>query len=371
SRPSLLPNASQIHLAGQPDVPEEQKAQEEAEPDEHEGETLGERVRRLKTKQQLDAALGDAVPKDGSRPTTAFTDDILSQFGGLDVKEASATSGKDTTTEKATTGGAAPPPLPEDETLGQRRARLQREREASGEQQPSTTNTKRPDLRSSNSLANLLATNPVSAGGARKPTNKSYEPLHGTLLHTSAQQQAASRAQLNNTNMRASSYYGLEKPSGNVPASSAMRPRTTAVANGGGNAFLGHQYHQSSPSGFGIGPSGGMYPNGFGGGFQQPLQTSASTPFGIPGGGGGGGGGGSYFPQQQQQQVYHNPMVSPGMNVSAYQALNGGFGYGYGGAGMGGMGTGMGMGMGMGMQDQPLDNKRRDAIDQWRMSVGH
>ncbi|GAB1738887.1 hypothetical protein NU219Hw_g3667t1 [Hortaea werneckii] len=366
SRPSLLPNASQIHLAGQPDVPEEQKAQEETEADEHEGETLGERVRRLKTKQQLDAALGDAVPKDGSRPTTAFTDDILSQFGGLDVKEASTNPTKDTTTEKATTSGAAPPP-PEDETLGQRRARLQREREASGDQQPSTT-TKRPDLRSSNSLANLLATNPVSAGGARKPTNKSYEPLHGTLLHTSAQQQAASRAQLNNTNMRASSYYGLEKPSANAPASSsAMRPRTTAVANGSGNAFFGHQYHQSSPSGgFGIGPAGTAYQSAFGGGFHQPLQTSASTPFGVPGGVGG-----SYFPQQQQQPQhgYHNPMMSPGMNVSAYQALNGGFGYGYGGAGMGGMGTGMGMGMGM--QDQPLDNKRRDAIDQWRMSVGH
>ncbi|KAI7189907.1 hypothetical protein KC363_g4691 [Hortaea werneckii] len=360
SRPSLLPNASQIHLAGQPDIPEEQKAQEEAEPDEHEGETLGERVRRLKTKQQLDAALGDAVPKDGSRPTTAFTDDILSQFGGLDVKEASANPGKDTTAEKATTGGAAPAPAPEDETLGQRRARLQREREASGEHQPSTANGKRPDLRSSKSLANLLATNPVNAGGTRKPTNKSYEPLHGTLLHTSAQQQAASRSQLNNTNMRASSYYGLEKPSTNPTVSSAMRPRTTAVANGSSNAFLGHQYHQSSPSGFGFG------------GFQpQPLQTSASTPFGIPGGGGG-----SYFPQQQQQQqVYHHPMMNPGMNVSAYQALNGGMpgvGMMAGGGGGGGYGYGgAGMGMGMGVQDQPLNNKRRDAIDQWRMSVGH
>ncbi|RMY92151.1 hypothetical protein D0864_05942 [Hortaea werneckii] len=353
SRPSLIPNASQIHLAGQPDVPEEQKAQEEGEPDEHEGETLGERVRRLKTKQQLDAALGDAVPKDGSRPTTAFTDDILGQFGGLDVKEASTNPEKDTSAEKATTGGAAPPPPPEDETLGQRRARLQREREASGEQQPST---KRPDLRSSNSLANLLATNPVNAGGARKPTNKSYEPLHGTLLHTSAQQQAASRAQLNNTNKRASSYYGLEKPSTNPPVSS-MRPRTTAVGvTGSGNAFLGHQYHQSSPSGFGFG------------GFQQPLQTSASTPFGIPGGGGGG----SYFPQQQQQ-VYRQSMMNPGMNASAYQALNGGMsGMGMMAGGGGGYGYGAGnMGMGMGMQDQPLDNKRRDAIDQWRMSVGY
>lgn len=329
---------SELHLAGQPDAPPEEGKEDEQE----EGETLAQRLKRMKTKAELDKAIDDVAPKDGSRPVSTFADDVLSQFGGLNVKES----------EQKPDNDAAPAPevLEDEETLGQRRARLQREREASGEQGPALKSRT-----SSNSLANLLATNPV--GGSRKPSRE-HKPAEGTLLHASGKVQEQQRQQLLNTNKRSSSY-GLTKPLIDPPAQQQ---------NGFGAA-----------GGF----AGGLYNGGNGTLLSpaQPMQTAASTPmFGM-------GGANSYFapatmplgagmmgyPMQSQPQM---------MNMSAYQALTGGApmampGYPMGAAypGMGAYGfpqqQTMAQGIGrMGLAaEEPLDGKQREMIDRWRMSV--
>ena len=355
-RPGLLPSGSEMHLAGQPDAPTEQKAQEEAQDEEeNEGETLAQRLRRLRTKDALDTAISDVAPKPGSRPVSTFTDDVLSQLGGLDVKEKPGSRGKDAVTVETPAAAGAEA---EEETLGQRRARLQREREASGEQ--------RPPLKSSNSLANILSANPI---GSRQ-ASKEHQAAQGTLLHASAQKQAKNKAQLSGMYMRASSY-GMEKPL--VDA----RPQTARVPSTMG--LLGQQAAGMAANG---GFAGGKFNNGLGGigAAQQPLQTSVSTPYGMTAAN-------SYFAQPTANMTFggryggqqsmmgfagmQRPQQAPMMNPLAYQALGGGgapmAGYGY-PAAYGGMGSIPGM-PGMMQVDAPLDNKQRDAIDRWRMSV--
>jgi hypothetical protein len=391
------------------------------EKEEEEGETLAQRLRRLKTKDALDGAISDVAlnSKAGEdRPLSTFTDDVLSQFGGLDPPKSAGKEkqkpdssgggqgGSSTTTEKpahagASAGDASVPP--EEETLGQRRARLQREREASGEQ-----TAQRPELvRSSTSLANLLSAHPVG----QRSSKRDMEPAQGTLLHTSATQQAKAKKELQSTNVRASAYF-LEKPL--VESPSAPAGVGAALGPGGllGSVQAGGV---AAPKG---GFQGGRFNDGLGG-IGGGMPTSASTPgFGV-----GMQGMGSYFTSptaaayggaaqrpavyqptghhQQQPMLnpaaYHTlaggggsaqPMMSPGF-TAGYPTMTNPYGYGMGYAQpMMNMNTGatgfgqqplgpqstyasmaMGMRMGMGMQDPSLDNKQRDAIDRWRMSV--
>jgi len=144
--------ASQIYLA----VPTTTTPGPESEEDE--GETLGERMRRLKDKQMLGAALGDDMRK--STVSGDFVAEMFSKFGTSE------------TDEKKPPPPPQPTPSPgadEEETLGQRRARLQAEAAARGDAPPTT----RPGLRSSHSLADLLAANPLNANNqARKVSNE-------------------------------------------------------------------------------------------------------------------------------------------------------------------------------------------------------
>ncbi|KAK5116856.1 hypothetical protein LTR85_009116 [Meristemomyces frigidus] len=363
TRPTgLLPNASELHLAGQPDAPVEGEAE-----DETAGETLGQRSRRLRTKDALDNTITDFAPKDGSRPVSTFTDDLLSQFGGLDVKEQPAGGGKDASAgaEVPVEAGAAE----EEETLGQRRARLQREREASGEQTAHT----RPDmLRSNSSFANLLAANPIVSA---RQNSREHKPAQGTLLHTSAQQQAKQKAQIFNTNVRSSSY-GMDRPL--VDVGGGNRPHTAREPGTGG--LLSQQMKGMAASG---GFARGMYNNGLGGGIQQGVQhsTATTTPmFGLSGANGyfasptalnpyGNNQAAMGYPQGMvSQPLQQQPMLSP-MAPMTYQPTGYGYpsmgGYGYAGAAQ----QAMPYGTGMMAPEEPLDPKQRSAIDQWRLSV--
>jgi hypothetical protein len=95
---------------------------------EDEGETLAQRVRRLRDKKNLDAAIGT----DERPVSTAFTTEMLGQFGMEDPELKNLP-----VAAPQTDGKASPAPVPpsrmqtetpdEEETLGQRRARLQRE----------------------------------------------------------------------------------------------------------------------------------------------------------------------------------------------------------------------------------------------------
>ncbi|KAI2615183.1 hypothetical protein GGR54DRAFT_311868 [Hypoxylon sp. NC1633] len=87
-------------------------------PDEEEveGETLGERMRRLKAREQADSLLPQARPV-----SSAFSAELLSQLG--DTFKEDGSDGKSLEKHEAQ-------PRDEEETLGQRRRRLQAQREA-------------------------------------------------------------------------------------------------------------------------------------------------------------------------------------------------------------------------------------------------
>lgn len=351
----MLPSGTQIHLAGQPDAPDEAN--------EEEGETLAQRLKRMKSKDALDLAISSAVPNDGERPDSTFADDVMSRFGVLHGNEDAGPGDP-----KATTPG----PPDEEETLGQRRARLQREREANGESRNiSDGSTRPPLLRSASSLANLLAANPV---GPQKTTAKTHQPAQGTLLHATAQVQARQKSQLLDTNRRSSSYNLDKSLVDGRPLASVEQANAT-------RGLLGQQHGSFAPSG---GFGGGSYNNGMGG-LQphQPLQTSASTPmFGMQaannyyssptamayaGGYGNGMMGPVYAPQ-----VYAQPVYQP----NPYAGVNGFVGNAYNPGMMGGtyasfaqQGSLGAMGMD-GMDPLELNPTQRAAIDRWRMSVG-
>ncbi|KXL49661.1 hypothetical protein M433DRAFT_62149 [Acidomyces richmondensis BFW] len=343
---ATMPAVSDIHFAG---VPETAPGEDD---EDAEGETLAQRLRRLKTKDALDSAVSEVIPKEGERPVSTFTDDVLSQFGGLEGKENPSQDDQPKPAEVGTE---------EEETLGQRRARLQREREASSEKSAA-----RQPLGQSSSLANLLSSNPV---GVRK-VSREHQPVQGTLLYASAQQQAKQKAELENTNLNPS-LHRMEKPLVNVRQKNARATSSIGLI------------HQSSGVAAHGGFAGGMYNNGLGGITLPTMQTSTSTPMvNVQGTN-------SYFASPTAAAMGYRDMVNPtyGMqtqpqmiNLPAYQALNGdppmpvygypsvdqGYGYGmpahtptYGAAAMG---------MGITM-DPPLDAKQRDAIDRWRMSV--
>lgn len=95
----------------------------------HEGETLAQRTRRLRTRKALDDAIGlgtegneDAQTGHNRTVSDAFASEMMSQLGVTD-----STTGDRAETKKV---AQAEP----EETLGQRRKRLQAEREAAGAQ---------------------------------------------------------------------------------------------------------------------------------------------------------------------------------------------------------------------------------------------
>ena len=336
-------------------------AAEEEEPDD--GETLGQRLKRLRTKDALDNAIGnlDVPPKEGERPVSTWSDDVLSKFDGLDP------AGKANASDPNITPPAAPQPAPptqeelENETLGQRRARLQREREAAAAAGMAPEATARPPIRQTSSMADLLSANP--SGAARRLT-KDHQPARGTLLHTSEQERAKNRASILQTNMRSSSY-------AHAPPADQRRPYTSRTASGFG---LLQQHPQQQQ---------GMMPAaGFAGYNAMGMPTSTSTPMFA--------GANSYFPsptaafQQpgmpmnmmmqgypQQMQTQHNPYQAYGQQMAYGMPMNMNMNMGMNMP----MNTGMGMGMGGmpmaagGGYEEGISPQQRDNIDRWRMSV--
>lgn len=176
------------------EIPRVITPQPDPEEEEHAGETLGERRRRLAEKKMLEDALGDDVRK--STVSGDFAAEMLSKLGVDD-------------SPKATKDAPSASPAPEDgeeETLGQRRARLKAEAEARGDV---LNPGERPALKSKMSLADVLSANPYDdQHQARKVSNEqlmSHLPA-GSLLHQNAVQEERRKAQRLTQNMRASSY---------------------------------------------------------------------------------------------------------------------------------------------------------------------
>jgi hypothetical protein len=177
-RRTLGQSPSQMHLA----VPTSTTPGPET--DEEEGETLGERMRRLREKKELDEALGADIRK--STISLDFASEMMSKIGLPD------------------TPAAAPLPAPspgpdEEETLGQRRARLQAEAAA----------RERPALHNRLSMADVLAANPIDVHNqARKISDQqliSNLPA-GSLLQQNVVAESRRKAERMQQNARASSY---------------------------------------------------------------------------------------------------------------------------------------------------------------------
>ena len=340
----LTSRQSQINMVAEPEVAAEAEVEQE-EPDD--GETLGQRLKRLRTKDALDNAIGnlDAPPKDGERPISTWSNDLLSQFDGLDP--ASKANASDPNVAEP----AAPQPIPptqeelENETLGQRRARLQREREAAEAAGTAPEATARPPIRQSSSMADLLTANP--SGAARRVT-KDHQPARGTLLHASEQERAKNRRSILQTNMRSSSY--------NHQAQATDQRRAMPSRAVSGFAMPQQQQQQQSM----------MQSGAFAGYNTMGMPTSTTAPMFA--------GANSYFPSPtagfQQQTMPMNMMMQgyaqPQMQMqpNAYQQM------GYGmpmNMGMGGMP--MGMPMAAGGYEEGISPQQRDNIDRWRMSV--
>lgn len=121
-----------------------------------EDETLAQRIRRLKATN---------IPTQPRPVSGDFANEVLSQFGGLSPTEQAS---KDEASAPRT---ATKTPNP-DETLGQRRKRLQREanksRNVSGERNGSAT---RPAMTTRHSMATILSAHPA-AGASSMPFNE-------------------------------------------------------------------------------------------------------------------------------------------------------------------------------------------------------
>ena len=324
-------NTPQLQQDAQPEVVE--KPKEEEEDSEHEGETLAQRMRRMRTKDALDGTIAhiEAKEKEGSdKHESKWSEEWASQFGTLDAN-------KDKDSAAAAGGASKPSPAlsqeenePEGETLGQRRARLQREAAAAGGSRNTSAGSGTHQLRSSTSLANLLASNPT---GSRPTQNgRAHTAAAGTLLHTSAQAREKARSALQSTNLRSSSY-ALDRPLVDSKAREEARARGMLAAEG--------MVSRAPSGGFG----GGVYANGaggasLGGGGMGQGGIMVGTPggnggmFASPTAGyfGGGGGGGYGYGQQQPQQMMGMGMNGYGYGYNPYQQqqqqmMGGGYGY--------------------------------------------
>lgn len=118
--------------------------------DEEEGETLAQRLKRLKATR---------VPSNNKSVSGDFTSEIMSQFGGLNDQE------------KQPATNVAPAPE-EEETLAQRRARLQAEKNKSRNVSGESNGVARPVMNKRRSMADLLQAHPAAGAGSRVPSHE-------------------------------------------------------------------------------------------------------------------------------------------------------------------------------------------------------
>ncbi|KAL8690265.1 MAG: hypothetical protein Q9218_004249 [Villophora microphyllina] len=130
-----------------------------ADEDEHEGETLAQRLKRLKAQKER--------PEATRTISGDFASEIMSQFGGLENDKA-----KSTTNGNAGGHGVEE----EEETLAQRRARLQAEKEGKSRDVSGESNA-RPLMNKRRSMADILQAHPAAGAGSRLPSGELKAPL--------------------------------------------------------------------------------------------------------------------------------------------------------------------------------------------------
>lgn len=412
-------------------MPEVQVTGDNDEDSGHEGETLAERIRRLKNQKELDEALGDVATRPVS---TAFSTEMLSEFGIGDEKAQEKRESTGSQAVKSVSSGEKSPNRSgantpgEEETLGQRRARLQREalgqarrasrvslaaearlgdnltaadganRASTMLQTPATT----PPLRTSRSMADLLQSFPAGKFEARKISNEALTSAlpPGSLLARNEQKQAVQKARMNDHRQRASSY-GFDATLvdiGTAAGPTADQRKSggfmNGLYNGGGlhtaadqpvmmgvqeqqqAMMYGHQYQ----NGFYPSPAGMQtYPYANPAFAQGGYAMGMGTPLGYPAN--------MMYAQQpqQQQQHYHSSGLGLGVNghttMTNPHLLLSNVGGGLGQRSMANLNEGTyhphqsfrGQStmpnLHGGMYEVRLDQKERERIDAWRLGV--
>lgn len=268
----------------------------------HEGETLGQRLRRLK---------GTDITSKGQSTIDDFAGDVMSQFGGP-AKADDATGSKTPILEA------------EEETLGQRRKRLQagrqgQSRDVSGE----TTAAARPPIKKRHSMADILQAHPVSEKQVTSQDNSAFinGGLAGSgavdgLLQQNQELQAQSRQQLGGR-------HGVLKS-----------PQLTLTAQR--PSYMDHRASSGNiPMASGLGmPGSSTYQPGFNGVFSS--TAGITQPY-------------------DRALAYASPMASHNRSLGLT---------GY--AGMVPNGSTMVQPLG---QDVPVDTRHRDMVDRWRQSI--
>ena len=258
-------------------------------------------------------------------------------------------------------GKNVPKPTPspgaeEEETLGQRRARLQAEAAARGD----TLAPARPGLRPSFSMADVLSANPIDVHNqARKVSDQqllSHLP-QGSLLAQNVVAEERKKTERMNANMRASSYGSFDplvrarqdKIDEDQPLALKIQAYKNKMAGVAGpqpgmmynpmasSMSLADQQRQSMMMGMNMMPQ----PNGMM--QQQQMMMPMNMNMGM----------------MQPQMGMQMPMNNMGMMMNMPMGMQ-----------MNGMQMPMGMN-GMGMMMPPMDPRQRDNIDRWMQGIQH
>ena len=402
NNPNKPRTISPLKRGSQLDLPIPTLTPPQPEDEEEEGETLAQRIRRLKNREALDSTVADARK---STVSAEFASELLSQLG--------------TPADEDKPKVEPAPEDPEEETLGQRRARLQAEAAARGD------DAIRPKLKTSLSLADILSAHPVesnsnlargmsdekfvaalpqgsllhaneikqerhkqnrisSFGALDKPLldvgQKSPEqtsPGTGGLLEKNDMAKSRLKADMLNQSRRISSYGSLDRPLvGNLGNEATEQPIAAKIEAFKGPKLGATPMATPSPSMmFMPQMAGAIYPGmPMAAAPQNPYFPATNMPMGM--GMGMGYPAGNMMPQQMMG-------MGMGMNMNMGMGMPMGMGMGltspsmpnlrtYPPPGMGAMSAQMQMGMGMQQQMDPqMDPRQRDMIDRWRNQVMH
>ena len=325
------------------------------ESEEDEGETLAQRIRRLKNQQ----ALGNAPGADVRQSTVSgeFAAEMMSQFGVTEEEE-----------EKPK---AAPSPGPEEEeTLGQRRARLQAEAMAT-----------RPPMRGSMSMADILAAHPIdNTNQAHKVTDEMLlaSMPQNSLLHKNAKKQDRLKADRMEQTRRISSFGSLEQPLvGNIGQKTEDQP-IAAKIQAFKNQMAGSYTPNTNPTSR-VPPTmfnGGMTPAGPADGYFPQANMGMASPYAGMNNGMGmqPNGYGMSTPNLNMMQPQMMPMNMGMMGMPGMPGMPGSFPYSP-MAGQPPMMNVPGYGPMTALQIQnmepPMDPRQRDMIDRWRQGLMH
>ncbi|OJD23223.1 hypothetical protein ACJ73_05424 [Blastomyces percursus] len=254
--PTMMPRASTVLLPDEHINGNGHKTNNEKEDDdEEEGETLAQRARRLKAEEA------------NIRLSRDFTNELLAQFGAASIDEEQ--QAKDPQQKSPAAPGSAEPP--EEETLGQRRRRLQAEK-AQAQTEAKYNFTVTPIAKPRHSMASVLQAHPARNGGNNLYINNGASAgntMQQPFLSAQQQQQIFNRMP-----MIQQQGYGGQSTKYSMNLSSHAHAHAGPGAMGYGPGL-----------GMGVGMGNGaqypptMYRNGHGYGYGYPDAVAGGQPY--------------------------------------------------------------------------------------------